>query len=975
MAKSATPRFSAIVPRKRLFATLDKSLSDGSVWIGAQPGAGKTALAGSYLAARRLPVLWYQVAAADADPSTFFYRLAQEARRFQPRLHTRIPLPLFTPEYASDLAGFAGRFFTRLFERLKPPCAIVFDNAEEAGRVAPLGPILRALLDVVPQGVRVLCTSREEPPDALSRAVTYGTLRLVGWEELALQPDETAAIAAAHGVTEASTVAALHRHCGGWAAGLTLLLQRMRARGTTPATAVTGSTMFGYFATEVLERLPQAASEVLIRTAFFPQFSKAMAIEASTNADAAKIIDDLARGGYFVTRSEGAESRYRYHDLFREFLLTTGRERMSDEESRKVARHAALQLDQDGQTEHAVAVYHDIADWQAITRVVLRDAHQLLDQGRWQTLTGWITGLPEATLDEEPWLRFWLGICQLTINPPAGRLQLEAAFAGFETDNNNAGQTLAASALIESYGTQFIDVERADHWIDVLNALVRGGVVLPPDLEVRARINLLVGLLCRRPGDPHLQRMDEWLEQFLKAPISSALKMQLFISVFPYAYWHADAAQARRMTDLVARLSAHAEATPLSRLFGAMCLLFHASTMGDFSAARDFYTRAIKIAHDSGLGFAVPMLRSFYAHAALACGETDIARQMIGADAAALAPEGDVTSYGQFQILKAWLAAYDGNRNAATAAAQAYRERVYDTGTLYGPMQAHGCTMLAQALVHVGAIGEAREMLACARKEAATFTNQFPLIDAELHLVEVACALDTDEENGAHAHLKSAFGIASANDYAGLIAYSRTLSSRMCTEALERGIEPEYVRKLIRRHQFAPRSPDTENWPWPVQVYALGRFEVLVDGKPLAYGRKKPVRPLELLKYLTAQGTREVAETRVADALWPDLDGDEALNTLATNVHRLRRLLGHGDAIVYQGRSVGLNPEFVWCDVAAFERRLEAAVSAKDAVEREKLWASVHALYRGDLLPDEESAPWVIPLRERLRARSHGRSA
>jgi DNA-binding SARP family transcriptional activator len=154
----------------------------------------------------------------------------------------------------------------------------------------------------------------------------------------------------------------------------------------------------------------------------------------------------------------------------------------------------------------------------------------------------------------------------------------------------------------------------------------------------------------------------------------------------------------------------------------------------------------------------------------------------------------------------------------------------------------------------------------------------------------------------------------------------------------------------------------------------LGRFEVLVEGKPLAYGRKKPVRPLELLKYLTAHGTREVAETRVADALWPDLDGDEALNTLATNVHRLRRLLGHADAIVYQGRSIGLNPQCAWSDVAALERQLEAASAAKGTTEHDALQAAALALYRGELLPDEESVPWIISIRERLRARLGGRS-
>ena len=966
MLKTAMPRLSAIVPRKRLFALLDKSLRQGGVWIGAQPGAGKTALVASYLAARRMSVLWYQVTAADADPSTFFYRLSSQVQR---RARKRsLQLPLFTPEYAADLEGFAGRFFHRMFEWFKPPCAIVFDNCDEVSRDGTFGVILRALQGITPKAARVICTSREEPPDALARAVTYGTLRLIGWEALALQPDETAAIAATHGVSDERAAAELHRHCGGWVAGLTLLLERVRAGGATPEAAKPGRVMFGYFAAEILERLPRTTRDVLVRTAFFPQFGAAMAVEASADADAAKIIDGLVRRGYFTTRSEGAESRYRYHDLFREFLLATGRERMTSEDYRNAALHAAALLDRDAQTESAVALYQDNHDWPAVTRIVLRDAHLLLEQGRWQTLMGWISGLPETMLDEEPWLRFWLGICRLTTNPPAGRAEMERAFAGFAADNNKAGQALAASALIESYGTQFADIKRADHWIEALNGLVRDGVELPPGLEVRVRINLLVGLLSRRPGDPHLQRMEEWLEQFLQARISPAQKMQLFIIVFPYAYWHADAAQAQRLANIVEQLSAPPEATPLSQIFAAMCLLFHATIVGDFPAARELYIRNITVANDFGLGFAVPMLNTFYAFSALSCGEIETARQVTSENAVAHTQNTDATSYGHFQILSAMIAAHNGNRSAAVSAAIAFRARIVDMGILHGPMMTSACAMLAIALEQAGAIGEAQEMLDCARKDPTTFTNQFPMLDTQFHCIAAACALDVGEEKNAFAHLKSALSIASANDYPALNTLSLQLSARLCSVAVERGIEPEYVRRLIRRHHFAPVSPDIENWPWPVQVYALGRFEVLVDGKPLAYGRKRPVRPLELLKFLVAQGARAASETRVADALWPDLEGDEALNALAINVHRLRRLLGHTDAIVYQGRRIGLNPKRVWSDVAAFEHRVERAVLSTGNPERGRLMAEAAALYRGDLLPDDDSAPWAIQVRERLRA-------
>jgi hypothetical protein len=94
-AKVIAPEITGYFPRKRLFRLLDDARKRPVIWISAPPGSGKTTLVSSYIDARWLPRLWYQVDERDADVATFFYYLGLAAQRAAPR--KRKPLPLLTP--------------------------------------------------------------------------------------------------------------------------------------------------------------------------------------------------------------------------------------------------------------------------------------------------------------------------------------------------------------------------------------------------------------------------------------------------------------------------------------------------------------------------------------------------------------------------------------------------------------------------------------------------------------------------------------------------------------------------------------------------------------------------------------------------------------------------------------------------------------------------------------------------------------
>jgi DNA-binding SARP family transcriptional activator len=202
--------------------------------------------------------------------------------------------------------------------------------------------------------------------------------------------------------------------------------------------------------------------------------------------------------------------------------------------------------------------------------------------------------------------------------------------------------------------------------------------------------------------------------------------------------------------------------------------------------------------------------------------------------------------------------------------------------------------------------------------------------------------------------------------------------ARLCSYALEAGIEPEYVAALIRTRRLALDASRlaVADWPWPFRVHTLGQFRLLRNGEPLTFTGKAQRRPLELLKVLIANGGREVSEERITEALWPRIDGDSAHRSFTTTLHRLRKLLGEDRAVQLSEGKLSLDGRYVWTDTWALEQvitRIEQMLrQPHDTIEADdldKLCVQLSGLYKGSFLGNEPEQPWSLPLRERLRHR------
>jgi DNA-binding SARP family transcriptional activator len=238
-------------------------------------------------------------------------------------------------------------------------------------------------------------------------------------------------------------------------------------------------------------------------------------------------------------------------------------------------------------------------------------------------------------------------------------------------------------------------------------------------------------------------------------------------------------------------------------------------------------------------------------------------------------------------------------------------------------------------------------------------------LESEILLTEAYSLLRRGDRAQGLSNLEHALRQARGTGYSYHMRWCSTMPL-LCAEALAAGIEVEYVREVIKKYRLRPPSSAIDEWPWPVKIFTLGRFEIVLNGESVTFSGKAPRKPLALLKALIAFGGRNVPEERLMDALWPDEEADGARKSLDVTVLRLRKLLGSHEAIVVSDEAIGLNPRLCWTDVGAFERRVERIESGE---ERAGVAAEVLRLYRGNFLPGDADEPWTAKTRERLRSK------
>ncbi len=414
------------VPRTRLAPLRGVVQRSRVALVSAPAGYGKSTLVAQWSDLDPRLSCWVQLAHGDNDPVALLTRVAaaldhagpvrddllEELSRRPPRI-VEVALPLL----AADLAE-------------RDPFVLVLDDVHLVTAKRSRS-IIQFLTEQVPSGSQLVLVGRGDPGVPLGRLRAGGDLVEVGVALLALDAEETRAVAALGGLELSDQSAeALRGRTEGWAAAVALAALSLRDRddAATRAAELTGTQqqLADYLLEEVIARQPGDLKEFLLGTSILDRMTTPLCNAVLGTHDAADSLEALARSNAFVVPLDDRGGWFRYHHLFSD-LLRAELNRRHPELLPVYLKRAADWCELHGSPDEAFAYAHERGDLAQAGRIALGHWDELAGRGWIETLRLWLDRCTDEEIESDAQLSIAAAWASVLLGDPVGARRFVAA--------------------------------------------------------------------------------------------------------------------------------------------------------------------------------------------------------------------------------------------------------------------------------------------------------------------------------------------------------------------------------------------------------------------------------------------------------------------------------------------------------------------------------------------------------------------
>ncbi len=976
--------------------------------LAAPAGYGKTVLMLQAAQAAGRPFAWYQLDAYDNDSATFLRYLAAGIERHIPGFGKQLQQAM-GGGVENRLRLLVTAFVNELSQHAHTPLLLVLDDYHEI-----TAPFVHAFLQDVqahlPGHVHIMAASRTLPPLRLGQLKASGEAAVIGAGELRFTGEELRAfLAERRSRLSGEAVAMLERKVEGWPAAVKFLagLDLVDASSFNPDGGAAEA--YEYLAAEVLARQPADVVEFLEKSAILETITAEDCDQLLARDDSRRMLALLEKQNLFLIPLAGPGKSYRYHQLFREFLL----ERLGAERPRW-QREAGILARKRGDLSAAVEYFRVAGAGRDLLAVLKEAVRQAFGQGRWQTVARWLGAVAEEELAADPWLALYRARSEIY----QGRLEeadewLQGAGSLFASGGDESGLAecrLSQAHILRCRGLFTESLELLERLPEAESApnfdipLEKSSCLFFAGRLAEAEA-VMVGALAaaKRSNDKYaMAHLMEGLGHVYFALGDYPKALQMYKKgAEPLPDWFLPS---YHMQDYIA---------------------FIYLDWGEWEQALDYAKRNLAVKENLGLTDALPSTYIQLASIYLSRGEWQLAeeycnqaigcvRENGGGIYSAIALSAKAECLG---VQGRWIEAQE-SAEEALAEARLYQGAVETLCQLLGGI----------SFIYTGALQRGQELLAAAIDkfersgfirglyygyafQAWLYINEGKLAEARKYtekVLKLAAKHNLLNVLLTHEMLRSVLKLGMENGIE--VAFVQRVFTRMGERAFEllvclaghaspevrcRTIAPlaeiggseagETIRRLTkdpdaevsRLARLAAQRlgiiefarTDVKAPAAPLAIATFGSFKVFRQGMEVGGTGWRTIKTRDLLAYLVHHG-EPVSKDKILEDLWPDTDPDRATVIFRTTLYNLRKALEKAecpDITHYSARQYRLQPGSFSSDRQRFQELVAAGLRPDTAREEAvKLLEQAVSLYCGDYLGDMDY-PWLLHHQESLR--------
>ncbi len=399
-----------LVPRPHLIERLNSSNHAKLTLVSAPAGYGKSTLVCEWLHQSRLPVAWLSL---DADVNNWKRLVADIIAAIRTTITDFGEATLAILE--TPQAPPRELLFTALVNELNntdEPIMLVLDDYHVITDQS-IHEALDFLLEHLPSCLHLFILTRSDPPIPMARLRAQNQLVEIRADDLRFTGEETTQfINRTMGLSVSpDLIRALEEHTEGWITGLQLAalsLQNLDAQQVGEfIAAFTGSHHYivDYLLEEVLNRQPESVREFLLHTSILERMTGPLCDALTGRADGQAVLERLEQRNLFIIPLDEQRRWYRYHHLLADVLQS----RLQQSEPGSLAvlhQRASTWFENNGFVERAIHHAISAKDLDRAAGLIEQNAMSLLMRGELVTLLNWIKPI-EAISGKRPWLSIY----------------------------------------------------------------------------------------------------------------------------------------------------------------------------------------------------------------------------------------------------------------------------------------------------------------------------------------------------------------------------------------------------------------------------------------------------------------------------------------------------------------------------------------------------------------------------------------